>query len=312
MNQEPTISYRRQFVILLALIGVFTVIGSFLIIMLASTNLNVSMTLVPELLNKSENANLARWLNTLATFFMFFMPAFLFARILSRKPLDYLGFNRLMNGKQIGIVVVLTLAAMITSGALGDLNQRIPLPATWMAKARAMEDAYRSTMMSMAMMKNFKEYLLVLLVVATAPAIFEEVLFRGTFQQLFIGWTKNAWIGIIITSIVFSVIHISYFGFLPRLALGMVLGFIFYYGKNIWLNILLHFLNNALIVTGIYQDIKHGQSIEKAMDENMPIWWIGLFGIAGLLLLFRLFKKETRKVLATQSPVATDENSIEQ
>ena len=219
--------------------------------MLASTNLNVSMTLVPELLNKSENANLARWLNTLATFFMFFMPAFLFARILSRKPLDYLGFNRLMNGKQIGIVVVLTLAAMITSGALGDLNQRIPLPATWMAKARAMEDAYRSTMMSMAMMKNFKEYLLVLLVVATAPAIFEEVLFRGTFQQLFIGWTKNAWIGIIITSIVFSVIHISDFGFLPRLALGMVLGFIYYYGRNIWLNILLHFLNNALIVTGI-------------------------------------------------------------
>ncbi len=304
MNQQPQISYRRQFVILLALIGAFTVIGGIIMLMLAGAKLGA--------LDRPEEVNLARWLNTLATFLMFFMPAVVFAKIVGSRPLNYLGFNRLMNGKQIGVVVVLTLAAMITSGALGDLNQRIPLPATWMAKAKAMEDAYKSTMISMAMMKNFKEYLLVLLVVATAPAIFEEVLFRGAFQQLFIGWTKHAWAGIIITSIIFSAFHISYFGFLPRFALGMVLGFIFYYGKNIWLNILLHFLNNALIVTGIYQDIRHGQSIEKAMDEHMPMWWIAIFGIAGLLLLFRLFKKETVKVLARQQVATTDQNLIEQ
>lgn len=304
MNQQPQISYRLQFVILLALIGAFIVIGAIIMLVLAGTKLGT--------LNRPEEANLARWLNTLATLLMFFMPAVVFAKIVNNRPLNHLGFNRVMNSKQIGIVVVLTLAAMITGGALGDLNQRIPLPATWLAKARAMEDAYKSTMISMAMMKNFKEYLLVLLTVAAAPAIFEEVLFRGAFQQLFIGWTKRVWPGIIIASIIFSAIHISYFGFLPRVALGMVLGFIFYYGKNIWLNILLHFLNNAIIVTSIYQQIRAGQPVDKAMDEHMPAWWIGIFGIAGLLLLFRLFRKETDKLLATQQVAATDQNPVEQ
>jgi membrane protease YdiL (CAAX protease family) len=59
---------------------------------------------------------------------------------------------------------------------------------------------------------------------AAAPALFEEVLFRGGFQQVFVGWTKNKWAGIIITSILFSAIHFSYFGFLPRLALGIGIG----------------------------------------------------------------------------------------
>jgi membrane protease YdiL (CAAX protease family) len=305
MNKQPQISYPQQFAILLALIGGFMLIGAIVILMLAGHKVMLS-------LDRPEEVNLARWLNTVAAFLMFFMPAVVFARIVNRKPLDYLGFNRRINRKQIGIVIVLTLAAMITSGALGELNQHIPLPTTWMIKAKAMEDAYKNSMLSMIMMKNVKEYLLVLLVIATAPAIFEEVLFRGAFQPIFIGWTKRAWIGIVITSIIFSAIHISYFGFLPRFALGMVLGYIFYYGKNIWLNILLHFLNNALVVTNIYKDIKHGQPIEKAMDESMPMWWIGLFGMVGLLLLFRLFKKETRKVLATQPVITMDENPITQ
>jgi uncharacterized protein len=132
------------------------------------------------------------------------------------------------------------------------LNEKIPLPAALYAKAKAMEDEYKASMLAMANMKTLSDYLLALLVLAAAPALCEEVLFRGGFQQVFIGWTRNKWAGIIITSIVFSAFHFSFFGFLPRLALGMVLGLIFFYSKNIWLNMLLHFLNNAMVVTQLY------------------------------------------------------------
>ena len=306
MNQKPQLSYRAQLAILLALIGVFMVIGSFLMIMLASTKLDIAFELVPGALNNPANASLIRWLNTLATFMIFFIPAFIYARIMNRNPVAYLGFNSVMSRKQIVIVLVLTIAAMATSGALAELNQHIPLPVKWMIKARAMEEAYKTTMLSMAVMKNFNEYLVVLLVMALTPAMFEEVLFRGAFQQLFIGWTKRAWAGILITSIIFSAIHFSYFGFLPRIVLGIVLGGIFYYSKNIWLNILLHFLNNAIVVTQLYIVGKQGGSIEKAMDENAPVW-TGIFAIAGLLLLFRLFRKETEKVLAAKRVVLINE-----
>jgi membrane protease YdiL (CAAX protease family) len=131
-----------------------------------------------------------------------------------------------------------------------------------------------------------------MLVMALAPAIFEEVLFRGSFQQVFVGWTKNAWAGIIITSILFSAIHFSFFGFLPRIALGLILGLIFFYTNNLWLSILLHFLNNGFVVTQLYILTAQGKSIDKVMDETMPIWW-GIIALVILVVLFRLLITET-------------------
>lgn len=162
-----------------------------------------------------------------------------------------------------------------------------------------MEESYKASMMAMATMKTTVDYLLGLLVLAFAPALFEEVLFRGAFQPVFIGWTKNKWAGIIITSVLFSAIHISYFGFLPRLALGLILGLIFYYSKNIWLNILLHFLNNAVVVTQLYVVSRQGKSIDKTVDESMPIWW-GAIAAVALIILFRVFRKESSAVLFAQ------------
>jgi len=158
--------------------------------------------------------------------------------------------------------------------------------------------------LSMAAMHSFTDYLIALLVMAFCPALFEEVLFRGGFQQIFVGWTKNVFLGILITSILFSAIHFSFFGFLPRVGLGMVLGYVFYFGKNIWLNILMHFFYNGMIVTQLYLASIRGKNIEKTMDENMPIWW-GLLAIFAVVYLLQALKKETT-ILHTANSVAID------
>jgi membrane protease YdiL (CAAX protease family) len=146
-------------------------------------------------------------------------------------------------------------------------------------------------------MKSLGDYLLALLVMAAAPALFEEVLFRGGFQQIFIGWTKNAFTGILITSILFSAIHFSFYGFLPRAALGMILGYVVFYSGNLWLSVLMHFLYNGMIVTQLYMAGKQGKNIEKTMDENMPLW-LGLIAIIGVLILLQLLKKESEQIIS--------------
>jgi membrane protease YdiL (CAAX protease family) len=184
------------------------------------------------------------------------------------------------------------------------LNQDIPLSEEWLKKAKELEQTYKDVMLNMAYMKNAGDFILAILVMALAPAIFEEVLFRGAFQQIFIQWTKNAWVGIIITSILFSAIHFSYFGFLPRIALGMILGLIFYYTNNLWLSILQHFLNNAFIVAQLYIVQSQGKSVEEAMDETMPVWW----GLIGLALLILLFKQLYKQKPAIPSPIISSES----
>ncbi len=298
MNQRQQISYPLQFLMLLGLVGLFMIFGSILIAALGSNLLGVSLFQVPDALNRPQNANVSRLLNTLATLIAFLVPALVFAKIISKQPLSWLGFNKQINSKQLLMVVLITFAGMVLSGSLGMLNQQIPLSEGLLKQAQQLENTYKNAMMNMAHMTSFTDYLLAMLVMALAPAIFEEVLFRGSFQQVFVGWTKSAWAGIIITSILFSAIHFSFFGFLPRIALGLILGLIFYYTNNLWLSILLHFLNNGFVVTQLYILSAQGKAIDKVMDETMPIWW-GSIALILLVILFRLliaestlFKKE--------------------
>lgn len=292
MNQKAQISFPVQFVLLVGLVGLCMLIGSFLIAALGSNMLDVSFFQVPDALNKPENANISRLLNTLATLIAFLVPALIFAKIVDHKPLSYLGFNLNMTARQVMLVVLITFGGMILSGALGMLNQQIPLSDSWMKQAKELEQVYKNAMMNMAYMNGLSDYLFAMVVMALAPAIFEEVLFRGAFQKLFIQWARHAWIGIIITSILFSAIHFSFFGFLPRIALGMILGLIFHYSNNLWLSILLHFLNNAFVVTQLYVLRTQGKSVDKVMDETMPIWW-GLVALVLLIMLFKLLHKES-------------------
>ncbi len=292
MNQRQQISYPLQFLMLLGLVGLFMIFGSILIAALGSNLLGISFFQVPDALNRPQNANISRLLNTLATLIAFLIPAFVFAKIISKQPFSWLGFNKKINAKQLLMVVLITFAGMVLSGSLGMLNQQIPLSKGLLKQAQQLENTYKNAMMNMAHMTNFTDYLLSMLVMALAPAIFEEVLFRGAFQQVFVGWTKNAWAGIIITSILFSAIHFSFFGFLPRIALGLILGLIFFYTNNLWLSILLHFLNNGFVVTQLYILTAQGKSIDKVMDETMPIWW-GIIALVILVVLFRLLITET-------------------
>ncbi len=301
MNQKSTIEYPMQFAILLLLLGLFLVLSAFLVPLLGSMLLHVPFMQVLPAMNKPENANYSRFLNTLASLLAFLLPALILARVINKRPFSQLGFHATLSYKQLGWIFIITFASMVLSGALGELNEKFPIPVTWYAKAKVLEETYKAAMITMATMKTPGEYLLALLVLAVAPAIFEEVLFRGGFQQIFIGWTKSNWKGIFITSIIFSAIHFSYFGFLPRLALGIVLGLIFLYSKNIWLSIALHFLNNAFVVTQLYMVSRQGRSIEKTLDESMPIWW-GAVAIVFLLIFFKKLKKESEFVLLTKGP----------
>ena len=82
-------------------------------------------------------------------------------------------------------------------------------------------------------------------------AIPEELFFRGALQRIIIHLTKQPFIGIVITGILFSALHFQFEGFLPRMLLGMILGFFYWYSGSIWTNIAAHFVNNAVQVLAV-------------------------------------------------------------
>jgi uncharacterized protein len=110
-------------------------------------------------------------------------------------------------------------------------------------------------------------------------------------------------LAVLVTSLLFSFIHLSIYLFLSRVLLGFVLGLMYQRSKNIWVNIVAHFLNNTVAVIQMFWISRHAGKIElDKMDPKVPIWG-ALIALAITVALFLLFEKvsaKNRKQIAFQ------------
>ena len=217
--------------------------------------------------------------------------------------------SRYASGKQAFLVILIICACLLVGGALSYLNEIIPLPNGWAAKFKAMEDSYAELIITVAGMKTLPQFLLSLFILALLPAFTEELFFRGCLQQVLVGWTRNPFVGILITSIIFSAVHQSFYAFLPRVFLGMALGYLFYDSRNIWLSIWAHFFNNAFSLTQLYALSRAGKLNNQSMNDSFPLY-VGFIGLAAVIGLFYSFRKESNRILAIRENAEQQHNDV--
>ena len=127
-----------------------------------------------------------------------------------------------------------------------------------------------------------------LLVIALIPAIGEELTFRGVLQQALVRGTKNVHVAIILSAAIFSFIHFQFYGFLPRMFLGILLGYLFYYSGSIWTSILMHFVNNGTVVVLAYLDYKGVVDVDFehfGSTSSIPLMILSLLLTVGIVFL---------------------------
>lgn len=124
---------------------------------------------------------------------------------------------------------------------------------------------------------------------AVLPAVFEEWFFRGILQRDLTKLVRNDYLAIVITSIVFSLIHFDMANFVSRFILGLLLGLLFFYSKSLWVNILVHFLNNLFAVLLLFS------VDEKELNEPTNIHWSITLLSALIFIAFILFFERYRR-----------------
>lgn len=224
-------------------------------------------------------------IQALSSVLIFFLPAFIFAIIVyGGRATNFLGLKPAQLKPMYVLAIVLIVVAFPFVFWLGELNQLIPLP-KWMG---TLEHEATKQMQQFLKARNSLEVFLNVIIIALLPAIAEEVYFRGALQRIMIHITKNAWAGIIITSILFSALHLQFQGFLPRMALGMILGAIYWYSGSLWPSILAHFVNNAIQVVAVSYAPEY---IEK--NPPVPVFLAVFSGLLiwGLLYVFKTTSK---------------------
>lgn len=244
----------------------------------------------------------------IGTFCLLFIPAVLYTWVTNGRNKFWLGFNPYLNLPQVLVAFGLIYAANICAGPLADWSRSIIAHFPSLDQmAKKLEDAYNEQVLALSNLRSWSEYIIAIFIMAFFPAMFEEVFFRGGLQNLLVRWWKKPLLAIIISSLIFSLIHMSVYLFLSRAVLGFVLGMIYHKSKNIWVNIIAHFLNNAVAVTMLFYLSTQNKTPDLSKIDPKVAWWAGLLGLAALIVLFRFFTRFSKENVAK---IETKENVL--
>ncbi|MFA6705446.1 MAG: type II CAAX endopeptidase family protein [Bacteroidales bacterium] len=135
-----------------------------------------------------------------------------------------------------------------------------------------------------------------IVVIAFLPAVLEELFFRAAMQKTMISLVKYRFLGILLTSIIFSLLHFQLFSCIPRVFLGLFLGYLYVISQNIIVPIIFHFINNLTVVVGSY--LFYSNLIEFDINKLGSVYNPLLFIISILLIgsIFIYEKKKAKKI----------------
>ena len=231
----------------------------------------------------------------------FFVPALLFSYCASKKWLSYSASDKIAPPQMVGIVLILSLFILPVITCLGYVNEQITLPESlqkiecWMQE---MEEANQAVLQTLTANSNIPILLLNIVIMALLPAFFEEFLFRGTVQPFLIKWFANKHIAIIVTAFIFSAIHFQFFGFIPRFLLGIYLGYLFVWGKSLWLPIIAHFMHNAVSLIFDYGAQRRGIDLEGIDPNQIPEFYPVVIFCTICIVAGIYFLKKNSKLLS--------------
>lgn len=214
--------------------------------------------------------------------------------LLKRQGISVTGFfRRPFYLQAFVLVVVIVLSFIIVDSVIAVWNQNIHFP-EWMASferwARATEDQLAKFSEFVTRFDSFDAMILGLVVIAVLPAIGEEIVFRGMIQRDLFRATNNIHVAIWTSAIIFSAFHLQFFGFVPRMLLGALFGYFYYWSDSLLIPILAHLVNNGLIVISLY--LYQGGVIEVDMESEVAAPWSAVISSAVIMtILLFLLKK---------------------
>jgi len=243
----------------------------------------------------------ALWiLQILGTTLPLLIVPLVFANFIVKQPQQYLKPSFNVPWMLFAIVFCVMMASSPMIEFLSRINQNIVLPdylsgvQKWM---RESEDKAEKLITVLLKMDTVFGAIANVIAVGLFTAIVEELMFRGCVQTIFVKWTGNVHAAVWITGILFSAFHMEFFGFLPRLLLGVLFGYFTAWSGSVWPAIWAHFLNNASAVIAVYL---YQHKLVKVDPNSTQIFKYQAYVFSFIIVLFLLFvyhktakKKET-------------------
>jgi len=254
------------------------------------------------LFGATTNINDQKSMQLIISLFSFLIPPVILGYMWYNKPMEAYSLNRKPSIKMVILAVLLIVALSPGINLLSYLNEQIGLPEFMKGIEQYFKDleALAATLTEQMLKMNSTGDLLVnLFVMAVVPAFCEELYFRGTLQNIF-SENRNKHAAIWIVAIIFSLIHFQMYGFIPRMILGALLGYLLVWSGSLWVPVIAHFTNNALavLVSGFGQGNEQVKALEEIGKSETYLYGIISIIISALIIreIYKIRKKEAVEV----------------
>ena len=230
---------------------------------------------------------------------LFFIPACFCAYLFNKNTSSYLKINQKppINQTTFAVFLIFTIQPFISFTSY--YNRHMKLPEFMSGVEVWFQNSENAAMMMLERLlagNSIETLVFNLFIVAVVAAIVEEFFFRGVLQQIINKITNNYHWAIWITAFIFSAVHMQFYGFVPRLLLGALLGYLFVFSGSLWVPIIVHFINNAagVLLYYFYKGTPQYESIENIGAKDM--WWTAVLSfVLTAIILYYMSREYTRK-----------------
>lgn len=238
-----------------------------------------------------------------ATFFGLILIPALYIKGFEKKNPFILFQNKTVYAQSVFATILVVVLFMIPNSFFIEWNSNLSMPdflkgfESW---AREKEDIAAELTTYLTQFDTFGHFVLAFFVIAVLPGIGEELVFRGMLQPELQRATGNIHAAIWISAILFSAIHLQFFGFVPRMLLGVMFGYLYYWSGNIIIPMLAHFVNNGFSILMVYLYQLEIISIDLESGKSASPLIVALFTIItfGLLLYLKKFHRENNSFVS--------------
>lgn len=258
-----------------------------------------------------------KWIQLLQTSAIFLFPPLCMAYLWNAQPWEWLGLKvSICQPPNVSVTpcslpikrglwaVGLMLIALPAINLLSYLNQQLTLPEflqpleAWM---KTQEENAALITEQFLNVRTFGGLIINLLLMALLPAVAEELTFRGVVQKLFQGTqalenqrSKVPHLAIWCSAILFSAIHLQFYGFVPRMLMGALFGYMLVWTGSLWIPILMHFTNNAMAVLLYFIANLTGWDVEKVDTIGAKdTLWLGVLCLLLTIVGIYAFRRST-------------------
>ncbi len=225
----------------------------------------------------------------------FIGTAAVFAWIVSYRPASFLGLSQPVSWRPFVGVILTYIIGIPFLNQLIYYNEQMHLPASMAgieAYMRQMEESAGEVTRIILSTTSVGGLISGILIVGILTGLGEEMLFRGALQRTLTAYPPMKQWSIWIAAIIFSAVHLQFFGFFPRLLLGAFFGYILYSTGSLWPGIFAHALNNSLVIVTAWLAMRNPETAWAADEwgvtkQGFP--WVASVSLIILIIFFKLY-----------------------